>query len=179
MSSTYQSLIVLLIASMVVVAMWYADREVKTLHANIKIIQNMLKIVLSNQNQTPILTQPFNPEKEHSIPENEHPIPENEHPIPGQLEQPVLQRVNTLEIIHEETKGDEYVPFADEINESDVNSDDEESAKDTDQLEVEPVLEVKNTPSVEPLPEPITEPVIEPPKKKRTYNRKKAAEITV
>ena len=45
-----QNIIILLFASLFVVGLWYTDKEIKNVHANIKIIQNMLKIVLSNQN---------------------------------------------------------------------------------------------------------------------------------
>ena len=51
MSSSYQNIIALVFASIVVLSMWYFDKETKNLHANIKIIQNMLKVVISNQQQ--------------------------------------------------------------------------------------------------------------------------------
>ena len=41
-TTTRQSIIVLLVASFFVVAVWYLDREVKNIHANIKIIQNAM-----------------------------------------------------------------------------------------------------------------------------------------
>ena len=156
MSSTYQSLIVLLISSMVVITMWYADREVKALHANIKIIQNMLKVVISNQNQTPVITQPFQPEH---------------YPVHEQIIIPE-SRVGTLDAIQEETKSDDYIPFADEIDENEIILTNEQSVKDLDStpIETEPdKVDVKQ--------EPVNEQIIEP-KKKRTY-KKKNTEITV
>ena len=51
-TTTRQSIIVLLVASFFVVAVWYLDREVKNIHTNIKIIQNMLKTVIANQNNS-------------------------------------------------------------------------------------------------------------------------------
>ena len=51
MSSSYQNIVALVFASIVVLSMWYFDKETKNIHANIKIIQNMLKVVISNQQQ--------------------------------------------------------------------------------------------------------------------------------
>ena len=45
-----QNIVIILFASLFVVGLWYTDKEIKNIQANIKIIQNMLKIVLSNQN---------------------------------------------------------------------------------------------------------------------------------
>lgn len=45
-----QNIIIILFASLFVVGLWYTDKEIKNIQANIKIIQNMLKVVLSNQN---------------------------------------------------------------------------------------------------------------------------------
>ena len=52
-SSTYQSVVVVIIASLIITVFWYVDKEMKALHANIKIIQNMLKVVIANQGASP------------------------------------------------------------------------------------------------------------------------------
>ena len=50
MSNVYQNMILLLFTSIIIIVTWYIDKELSALHANIKIIQNMLKVTLSNQN---------------------------------------------------------------------------------------------------------------------------------
>ena len=91
MSSSYQNIIALVFASIVVLSMWYFDKETKNLHANIKIIQNMLKVVISNQQQQLNLHQndidPHNFQEEqrqyipYDVPNNEITDDETEHNI--------------------------------------------------------------------------------------------------
>ena len=82
MSSSYQNIIALVFASIVVLSMWYFDKETKNIHANIKIIQNMLKVVISNQ-QEQLNLHHNNVDSQHSFQEEQrqyipYDVPNNE-----------------------------------------------------------------------------------------------------
>ena len=73
MSTTYQSMVVLCVASFFVVVIWYIDKELKSVHTNIKIIQNMLKTIISNQNflnEQPYKNDNYIPYEENTLENN-------------------------------------------------------------------------------------------------------------
>ena len=112
MSSSYQNIIALVFASIVVLSMWYFDKETKNIHANIKIIQNMLKVVISNQQQQlnlheNVVDPPNNFQEEqrqyipYDVPNNEIIDNESEHDIESENVN-IEQSEEQLDTIEEE-----------------------------------------------------------------------------
>ena len=158
MQSTYQNIVTLLISSLFIVGLWYIDKEMKNMQANIKIVQNMLKMVLSNQNT--MLHNNSNQIHEY-IPYKSETFVN----IDSKSENPPLPLEETS---YEEIQKDECSSKNDIV---------EEEIQKMEELPSEKVIEeTQETISNEEVYE--IQPQTEPPKKKRQY-KKKNAEITV
>ena len=157
MSTTYQSMIVLCIASFFVVIVWYIDKEIKGLFTNIKIIQNMLKTVITNQNITPTHSYiPFFDKKNDNGSESlEVQTSENTEGVVSSEE--ILEEVPTEEILKE-------VPSEEILEEVPTEEMEEKILRKT--------IETENT-------EVLLNEQENQPKKKRSYRKKIHSEITV
>lgn len=171
MSSKYQSMVILMAASFFVVVIWYIDKELKSVHANIKIIQNMLKTVIANQNNQMLYQPVAHPVHIDNI-DNVHyeQVPAETGVVVEEVE------INTAgDAIVDKVSGDEsiqeaeYIPYISsqpgEVSEPGEAGDEIDDEVDECEVIPQPVNEI---------PKPET-------KKKRSYVKKKNVknEITV